>query len=466
MNAQLIWDKALIKMETLFSTVAYDMWIKTLTPVGIKEDIFYLNASTKQAYNTVNTAYLSKIESALMEENPTLKGVKVVFSCNEEGFTDDDALPIQLFAEDDPRVPTDIQKNAADVIVKKPTDINLNAKYTFDSFVVGKSNNFVYAAARAVAERPGTTYNPLFIYGGVGLGKTHLLHAIGNYLHSKDPTLKILYTTSEKFTNDYVASIYSGAEKNLTMEFRDKYRNVDVLMIDDIQFISGKSATQEEIFHTFNTLYHNNKQIIISSDRPPKEISPLEERLQSRFEWGLTADIQAPDIETRIAILQKKAQAERYQISPEILSFIAQQVDCNIREMEGLLNKIILLTTLTGNNVVTLEIAEEAAKDYLKKNTDMLTSDRIIDAVCSYFNVRKEDLVGKKKNKEIVEPRQFCIFIITELLDMPLTAIGEIFGGRDHTTIIYARDKIAELLKTNHKLNVALKDIRSMLLKK
>ena len=341
-----------------------------------------------------------------------------------------------------------------------------NSKYTFDNFIVGKSNQFCYAAARAVAENPGQKLNPLFIYGGVGLGKTHLLHAIGNYLKQNNPKLKIQYVTCEKFTNDYIESLGTNKEKGTvkgTAEFREKYRNLDVLMVDDIQFISKRTSTQEEFFHTFNDLYQQNKQIIISSDRPPKEIETLEDRLRSRFSSGLIQDIQAPDFETRVAILRKKAQLERYFIDDDVIEFIAEKVDTNIREMEGLLSKVYFFATLLGKKSASIEEAREAFKEQLDVQKEKLTPQTIIQTVCDYYGIEYNEITGKKKSKEIVEPRMIAIYLISDMMDIPLISIGRLFGGRDHTTIIHSRDKISELLKRDHKTKTIINDLKKQI---
>ena len=350
-----------------------------------------------------------------------------------------------------------MKKNKPDankaVISKEEEHQNsFNPKYTFDNFVVGKCNQIVYAAAHSVAENPGKRFNPLFIYGGVGLGKTHLLHAIGNYIASENPDLKIKYVTCEQFTNDYINSLHGSAKELNINKFREKYRLTDVLMVDDIQFISNKNETQEEFFHTFNDLFQNNKQIIIASDRPPKDIATLSDRLKSRFASGFIQDMQIPDFETRVAILRKKAQLEKYSIDDEVINFIAEKVDTNIREMEGLLTKVYFFATLLGKKTATLEEAKEAFKEDLDEKRDDLSPETIINAVCKYFSVSKADLVGKKKNKEIVEPRMIAIYLTCELLDLPLVVIGKTFGGRDHTTIIHAREKITEQIKENGKI--------------
>lgn len=329
---------------------------------------------------------------------------------------------------------------------------------------MGECNRIAVAAARAVAENPGTKFNPLFIYGGVGLGKTHIMHAIGNYIRKHNQHLKVLYVSSEKFVNELVASIRSKGGS--TFDFREKYRNADVLMIDDIQFISKKEGTQVEMFHTFNDLYQMNKQMIFASDRSPKEIPDIEDRLRSRFEWGMIADIQPPDLETRIAILQKKAQLEKYNVPLEALNFMAASSDSNIRELESLLNKVILLAKLY-ESPVSIDLVKEALKDYAPKTEpEAVSPDDVIAATLKlYPNVTKEELLGKKRDKEIVEPRMICIYLISELLPLPLTSIGAIMGGRDHTTIMHAKSKIAEKLQKDERIKRTVDDIRNMIYK-
>ena len=336
-------------------------------------------------------------------------------------------------------------------------------KFTFDNFVVGKSNQFVYAAARTVAEHPGKRYNPLFIYGSSGLGKTHLLHAIGNYLREYQPNLKIKYVTCEQFTNDYISSLYSSTKNKAIMEFREKYRNLDVLMVDDIQFISNKKETQEEFFHTFNEMTLSNKQVIICSDRPPKEIATLEDRLRTRFASGLIHDIQQPDIETRIAILHKKSQLEKYYAEDDVINYIAEHIDTNIRELEGKLSEVYFLATLSGKKVATMEEVKDIFSNQKEELKNDLTPDKIISVVCDYFNISYQDITGKKKNKDIVEPRMIAIYLISELLNLPLVNIGKIFGGRDHTTIMHSRDKITQDLKVNKKTQTLVNDIKNSL---
>ncbi|NLJ41005.1 MAG: chromosomal replication initiator protein DnaA, partial [Clostridiales bacterium] len=335
----------------------------------------------------------------------------------------------------------------------------LNIKYTFDSFVIGNSNRFAHAACLAVSEAPANAYNPLFIYGGVGLGKTHLMHAIGHFILSQTPNTKVLYVSSEKFTNELITSI----QTNKNVEFRNRYRNVDVLLVDDIQFIAGKESTQEEFFHTFNTLHESNKQIIISSDRPPKEIPTLEDRLRSRFEWGLIADIQPPDLETRIAILKKKAEQEQIEVDDDILLFIAQRIQSNIRELEGALIRILAYSTL-NNNRLDISIADEALKDIISNNGPRtITPALIMEVVAAFYNLKTDDFRSKKRNRAISYPRQIAMYLCRELTDLSLPKIGEEFGGRDHSTVIHAYDKIANSSSKDPELSKALGQIRKEL---
>lgn len=446
---QIMWERVLSKLEMMTTAVSFDLWIRPLEVLEFKD------------YNT-----LILVASSTTAKNQLLKNHKIQLqNAINEVFNDNINFEILDQNEKDEYIKTNTPaKNQKVEEEGNKTNSNFNEKYTFDNFVVGKSNQFVYAAAKSVAENPGQKFNPLFIYGGVGLGKTHLLHAIGNYIKSAYPDKKIMYATCEKFTNDYIESLRANKDM-ANFEFREKYRNLDVLMIDDIQFISNKTSTQEEFFHTFNDLYQRQKQIIIASDRPPKEIATLEERLRSRFTSGLIQDIQTPDFETRVAILRKKAQQEKYSIDDEVINFIAEKIDTNIREMEGILSKVFFFATLLGKKSATLEEAYEAMKENMDEIKEGLSPDMVIDTVCKYFNISKSDIVGKKKNKEIVEPRMICIYLICELLDLPLVAIGKKFGDRDHTTILHARDKITEQIKTNNKIKVYITDIKDLLTK-
>ena len=330
------------------------------------------------------------------------------------------------------------------------TTSNLNPKYTFDTFVVGNNNKLAHAASVAVAEAPGASYNPLFLYGGVGLGKTHLMHSVAHHILQNNKDAKVLYVTSEKFTIELIDSIKH--DKN--QQFRDKYRNIDVLLIDDIQFIIGKESTQEEFFHTFNTLYEAKKQIIISSDKPPKDMITLEERLRSRFEWGLPADIQSPDYETRMAILKKRAELDGLDIPNDVMEYVANNIKSNIRELEGALNKICVYANLTKKNEpITVDIAVEALKDLISPDAKReITPSMIAEIVASHYHITMDDLISKKKNKEIAYPRQITMFLCRKLTDAPLQAVGNMLGKRDHSTVIHGIEKIEKDLKTNQSL--------------
>ncbi len=439
-----LWEKVLNKLEMLVSAVSFDLWLKTIEILDYSNSNLVLVATTSFAKNQILKNHHNQLKDAI----ETVFGNKVSFEILDPNQKE-----------------SYLKKNQSEEKkIKQKNEPNLfNEKYTFDNFVVGKSNQFVYAAARAVAENPGEKFNPLFIYGGVGLGKTHILNAIGNYIQQHSPEKKILYGTCDKFTNDYIDSLYSGKEK-ANILFREKYRNLDVLMIDDIQFLSNKTSTQEEFFNTFNELYQKNKQIIISSDRPPKEIATIEERLRSRFASGLIQDIQAPDFETKIAILKKKIELEHYNIDEEVLHFIAEKINTNIREMEGLLSKVYFYATLVGKKVATIEDAREVFKDEQNIQKEQISPNLILSKVCSYFGITEEEITGKKKNKEIVEPRMIAIYLINEILDIPLISIGKIFGGRDHTTIIHARDKITSELKTNNKTRTIVNEIKGQII--
>lgn len=331
---------------------------------------------------------------------------------------------------------------------KSITAVNLNPRYTFDTFVVGENNNLAHAASLAVAESPAELYNPLFIYGGVGLGKTHLMHSIANFVLQRDPEAKVLYVTSEAFTNELIEAI-RNENQSANVDFRNKYRNIDVLLIDDIQFIIGKESTQQEFFHTFNTLHEAKKQIIISSDKPPKEIETLEERLRSRFEWGLTVDIQPPNYETRMAILRKKEELEGLQIDDEVIQYIAINIKSNIRELEGALTKIVAYSKLS-TNVIDLPFAESVLKDLISPDEHKeVTPELIYNIVSEHFNVNPADLASKKKSQDIVFPRQIVMYLCRSLTDISLANIGGILGKRDHTTVLHGIDKITKEIETN-----------------
>ena len=417
-----IWNEVLNLIKVELTEVSFNTWLKAIEPISISANKVVLAAPNDFTKGILVGRYLNLIKSAFTQ-------------VTEEEFEIQFIIPGE-----------ELKSNVGQSMEQETNDNNdrsqLNPKYSFDTFVIGNSNRFAHAASLAVAEAPSKAYNPLFIYGGVGLGKTHLMHAIGNYILSQNPSSKVVYVSSEKFTNELINSIREYRNE----EFRNKYRNIDVLLIDDIQFIAGKEGTQEEFFHTFNALHDNNKQIIISSDRPPKEIPTLEDRLRSRFEWGLITDIQAPDLETRIAILRKKANIENLVVSDEVMLYIATKIKSNIRELEGALIRVVAYSSLT-NSEITQELAEEALKDILSGNKPVeITVDLIKDLISRNYKIKMDDFNSKKRTRAIAYPRQIAMYLTRELTDLSLPKIGDEFGGRDHTTVIHACDKIiAEL---------------------
>lgn len=418
-NLNNIWNEVLDLIRVELTEVSFNTWLKTIEPMTITENRIILAAPNEFTKGILESRYINLIKNAIIQITDKEYEVQFIIPGEELNIN----------------IGQSVQENNNDLNQRS----QLNPKYTFDTFVIGNSNRFAHAAALAVAEAPAQAYNPLFIYGGVGLGKTHLMHAIGHFILNQSPESKVVYVSSEKFTNELINSIRDDRNN----EFRNKYRNVDVLLIDDIQFIAGKESTQEEFFHTFNALHEANKQIIISSDRPPKEIPTLEDRLRSRFEWGLISDIQPPDLETRIAILKKKAEMENINISNEVMHYIASKIRSNIRELEGALIRIVAYSSLT-NKEITVELAEEALKDIISNNAPRkITVELIKDVVAKEFDVKIEDFDSKKRTRAIAYPRQIAMYLTRELTDLSLPKIGDEFGGRDHTTVIHAYDKIS-----------------------
>ncbi len=440
-----IWQQVLEKLELRVSSVSFMLWIKTIKPLEIDDkDNFIVVAQSVSAKNQILRNFLDKIGDCCFEV--VGKPLKiVVLDQNEE---------IEYMKNNN------VEEKSVSAVEEKNPFIE---EFTFDNFVVGKSNQFVYTAAQAVAQNPGSNFNPLFIYGNSGLGKTHLMHAIGNYIRKHNPQLKIKYVTCEQFSTSYINSLLSSSKNKSIMEFRELYRNLDVLMVDDIQFLSKGKEIQEEFFHTFNELIMNNKQVILCSDRHPKEISTLEERLRTRFLNGLIHDISQPDLETRIAILHKKSQIEKYYVEDDVINFIAEHIDTNVRELTGKLKEVYFLATLSGKKMATMEDVKNVFENEKEEMKNDLTPEKIIGVVCDYFNVTEQDLIGKKKSKEIVEPRMISIYLISDLLNLPLVNIGKIFGGRDHTTIMHSRDKISQELKNNKKTQTLINEIKNML---
>ncbi len=427
-NLDQIWEDVLNLIKVELTEVSFNTWLKSIEPISLTDDEIVLGAPNDFTKGILEGRYFNLIRNAINQITGYNYNINFIIPGEE--------------VQPAPPSPKEVENE--DILNKS----KLNPKYSFNTFVTGKSNEFAHAASVAVAEAPAQAYNPLFIYGGVGLGKTHLMHAIGHYILSQNPKAKVVYVSSEKFTNELINSIREYRNE----EFRNKYRNVDVLLIDDIQFIAGKEGTQEEFFHTFNALHDANKQIIISSDRPPKEIPTLEDRLRSRFEWGLITDIQPPDLETRIAILRKKANLETMEIPDDVMSLIATKIHTNIRELEGALIRVVAYSSLT-NKAITEELAEEALKDIMSNNKPVeITVDLIKDKVSKRFDIRMDEFNSKKRTRAIAYPRQIAMYLTRELTDMSLPKIGDEFGGRDHTTVIHACEKVINDLKSDHQL--------------
>ncbi|MEW9111134.1 chromosomal replication initiator protein DnaA [Cytobacillus gottheilii] len=444
-NIEDLWNQALSNIEKKISKPSFDTWLKSTKAHSLQGDTLVIKAPNEFARDWLEERYSQLISGILYDLTGEELGVKFIIPQNQNEEEDDLPVPAKKRMTEDEQ--------------PEPLFNMLNTKNTFDTFVIGSGNRFAHAASLAVAEAPAKAYNPLFIYGGVGLGKTHLMHAIGHYVLDHNPKAKVVYLSSEKFTNEFINSI----RDNKAIDFRNKYRKVDVLLIDDIQFLAGKESTQEEFFHTFNTLHEESKQIVISSDRPPKEIPTLEDRLRSRFEWGLITDITPPDLETRIAILRKKAKAEGLDIPNEVMLYIANQIDSNIRELEGALIRVVAYSSLI-NKDINADLAAEALKDIIPSSKPkVITIHEIQRIVGEYFNVKLEDFAAKKRTKSVAFPRQIAMYLSRELTDFSLPKIGEEFGGRDHTTVIHAHEKISKMLQTDAQFQKQLKEINDML---
>ncbi|MCK8816614.1 chromosomal replication initiator protein DnaA [Natroniella sulfidigena] len=422
-----LWDKALSKIETKLSKPSFETWFKSTKILTIQGNSLVIEVPNEFAKDWLETRYSNLIQETISEITNDSYNIKFIIPELKETE--------EILLKDDSKEVTEEAQQEENPSV-------LNSKYTFDTFVIGNSNRFAHAASLAVAEAPAKAYNPLFIYGDVGLGKTHLMHAIGNYILQHNSDMKVMYLTSEKFTNKLINSI----RYDKTIQFRDQYRSIDILLIDDIQFLAGKERTQEEFFHTFNALHDANKQIIVSSDRPPKEIPTLEERLRSRFEWGLITDIQKPDLETKIAILKKKATLEDLDIPNNVIVYIANKIKSNIRELEGALIRVVAYSSLI-NADITIDLAQEALKDIVDNSSNAKTSKEITtnlikEVVAQHYGIRIEDMKSKKRTRAIAFPRQVAMYISRELTDLSLPQIGNRFGGRDHSTVLHAYNKI------------------------
>jgi len=434
-----IWNQTLNEIKDKLSNPSFKTWFSNTKPVDMQDNILLIKVPNDFIKDWIETRYNQLITNVI--QNLTDTNLKCRFY-TEEDLKDKEKKEgknTKQYEKENPEKKLEKEK-------KKEYNINknLNPKYSFDSFVVGNGNRFAHAAALAVAEAPAKAYNPLFLYGDVGLGKTHLMQAIAHYILKHNPDNKVVYVSSETFTNELINAI----KDDRTSSFRNKYRNIDILLVDDIQFLANKERTQEEFFHTFNSLHESNRQLIISSDRPPKEIPTLEERLRSRFEWGLITDIQKPDLETRIAILRKKADLENLKIPNEVVIYIADNIQSNIRELEGALIKVIAYSSLVDKEI-DIDLAEKALQDLIIENEEPkeINIDLIKNIIVDYYNLKKEDMTSKKRTQKIAFPRQIAMYLSRELTDLSLPHIGEEFGGRDHTTVIHAYNKIEKRIE-------------------
>lgn len=441
-----IWRETLIKLQQEVSSQNFTTWIKPLQFVGIKDDQVTLEVPNRFIRDWLKDNYLRSIETIMSDLGTVNYRINININANPQT----NPQPVENSKSD--------QSQAVPIVKKRTAQVeqfaNLNPKYTFDSFVSGPSNQFAHAAAMAVANNPATTYNPLFIYGGVGLGKTHIVHAIGNEIVAKNNNLKIGYYSSEKFTNELINSL-----RHAKMDvFRNKFRSIDILLIDDIQFIAGKKSTQEEFFHTFNALYESHKQIVVTSDKFPKEIPDLEERLRSRFEWGLIADIQAPDIETKQAILKMKADQNNINLPEDVAFFLSSSVTSNVRELEGYLIRIGAFASLTSTPV-SLDMAKTILKDIIIENSKEVTIETIQKCVANHFQIKTAELKSSKRLKTLVQPRQIAMYICRKLTPSSYPEIGAKFGGKDHSTIIHAIKKIDKLMADDIQLRATVEKL-------
>ena len=435
------WEliKQTVKKEYDLTDISFNTWIMPLKLHKVEEDIVNIVIPSDQghALNYISNKYKSYFQVTISEMAEHTYDIKFIL---EKDVDDLDNSDFEKIKSKDPFYNINFE------------NANLNSKYKFDTFVVGSNNKFAHSAALAVAESPGEAYNPLYLYGGAGLGKTHLMHSIGHFILEQNPKMKVLYVTSEAFTNDVIESIRSGNAAAMN-KLREKYRTVDVLMVDDVQFIIGKESTQEEFFHTFNVLHTAGKQIVISSDKPPKEMETLEERFRSRFEWGLTCDIQAPDYETRMAILRKIAENYDKKVDDHIFQYIATNIKSNIRELEGAFNRIIAKSKIENQSEITLDLAEDALKDIINPDKKReITPQLIINTVAEDFNVNADDITSKKRSAEFVLPRQVVMYLCRNLTDVSLINIAKILNKKDHTTILHGSNKIDSDMKTNSEL--------------
>jgi chromosomal replication initiator protein len=436
-----VWQQCLEVLERQLPKSSIENWLRTTKPVAVVDDTIIVGVQGEFAKDRVESRYGMMLRQALKDLTKRNMNLKFVSNPNfiEDGIPSGAGSIMSAAAAEAASTPVPPPSGYYPEGMIKP----LNPRYTFETFVVGNSNRFAHAASLAVAETPAKAYNPLFIYGGVGLGKTHLMHAIGHFVCSQNPSTRVAYVSTETFTNEFINAL----RDNSTTEFQNRYRHVDVLLIDDIQFLAGKDRTQEEFYHTFNAIHESNKQIVICSDRPPKEIPTLEDRLRSRFEWGLICDIQAPDLETRIAILRKKAQVESLDVPDDVLGYIAANIETNIRELEGALTRVVAYSGMM-RSPVTFELAQSALKDILPPNRPkQITIIAIKQVVAEHYSIRMQDFEVRNRTRSVAFPRQVAMYLSREMTDASLPKIGEEFGGRDHTTVIHACEKIADDIK-------------------
>jgi len=442
-----IWEEVIEQIQKRVSKPSYETWLKDTKLERIDQDTAVIQVPNPFIQNWLQKHYSDLLQEIFYEVTGNLLNCQFVLpEPQSKDATHDAVKQIHIQLKPEKTHPSRFHSN-------------LNPKYTFDTFVIGEGNRFAHAASLAVAESPAQAYNPLFIYGGVGLGKTHLMNAIGHHVLERNPHAKVMYMTSERFTNEFIHAI----RDNQAVMFRTKYRNIDVLLIDDIQFLAGKEQTQEEFFHTFNALHEADKQIVISSDRPPKEIPTLEDRLRSRFEWGLITDIQPPDLETRIAILHKKAKAEQLEIPPDVIHYIANKISTNIRELEGALIRVVAYSSVI-NRDVDIHLAQEALKDILSpEQSRPLTIEDIQIVVAEHYGIKADEMKAKRRTKEVAFARQVAMYLARELTDYSLPRIGQEFGGRDHTTVLHAHTKVEQLLQQDVQLQESIKRIQDRL---
>ena len=436
MNMESLWDQTCALLSREMPYVSYSTWVDgNMVPGILEDDTLFISVKMEKMISMIRNKYTELIEKKLSEVAGKSMRIMLLTKDEMEARTPNRGAD----AEDD-------------------NDPRLNPKYTFESFVVGNANRFAHAAALAVAESPAEAYNPLFIYGGVGLGKTHLMQAIGHFIHQTDPKKKILYMTSENFTNELISAI----QMKKTYEFREKIRKVDLLMVDDIQFIAGRESTQQEFFNTFNELHNANKQIILTSDKPPKDIQRLEERLCSRFEWGLVADIQRPDVDTRVAILREKTVQENIEVPDEVLQLIAGKIDSNIRELEGCLTRLVAYSTLVKESI-TIDLCERALKEVFdSRRHKQITAELIMQTVCDYYGLTLDDMTGPTRKREITVPRQIAMYLTREMTGMSLPQIGNVFGGRDHTTVLHSCKTVEANMTANTDIRAVVEDIKTL----